>query len=157
MANPTQAHIKSISSALASIRYGIVEEFSSYQPVHHQVFHGALSDAFATRQHIKDSVHQYSPEEYSSMKNFLHADGKSGFAVKPDGDLVSVFSTEKGRGNDLVRQALTHGATKLDAFDGYLPKLYANHGFQEVGREDNWTPGGPQVVYMQLPSHAAVV
>ena len=88
------------------------------------------------------------------MKTFLHPDKKSGFAVKPDGDIVSLFSTQKGRGDKLAQHAKKSGGSKLDAFDGYLPKLYAKHGFKEHKREKNWTPGKPDVVYMKLHNKA---
>lgn len=74
--------------------------------------------------------------------------GLSGFAVTPDAELIGVFSAVRGRGDDIVRAAIAAGATHLDCFDGYLPALYARHGFVETRREPNWTPGGPDVVYM---------
>ena len=67
-----------------------------------------------------------------------------------DGELCGVFSTVKGRGDAIMRDALTAGAVRLDCFDGYLPGFYARHGFRETHREENWTPGGPDVVYMSL-------
>lgn len=121
-----------------------------HSPVGHDEFHSALSSAFATSPKVKEFVHQYEPHEYQNMKTFLHPDKKSGFAVKPDGDIVSVFSTEKGRGDEIVQHAKREGGKKLDAFDGYLPKLYGKHGFKEYSREKNWTPGAPDVVYMRL-------
>jgi len=82
----------------------------------------------------------------------LTADGQSGFIVKNGGELIALFSTVKGRGHDLVQIAVQCGAEYLDCFDGFLPKLYAKHGFVTVKRELNWTLGGPDVVYMQIPS-----
>jgi hypothetical protein len=75
-----------------------------------------------------------------------------GFIVKASGELVGVFSAYKGRGDDLVDAALKSGATHLDCFDGYLTEFYARHGFIEYHRDPNWTPGGPDVVLMGLPS-----
>jgi hypothetical protein len=82
------------------------------------------------------------------MTTFLNQDKNSGYALK-DGELVSVFAVTKGAGDDIVRSAISNGATSLDCFDGYLPKFYARHGFKEVKREPNWTAGGPDVVYMR--------
>lgn len=82
----------------------------------------------------------------------LSTDGESGYAIRPDGDLVFVFSTTPGRGATIVADAIANGAETLDCFDGYLPTLYARHGFVEYAREDNWTPGGPAVVFMALPT-----
>lgn len=114
---------------------------------------------------VKDTVHQYTDDEYfNDMRRFLSADKKSGYAIKADGDLVSVFNVgESGLGDEMVRDAVARGATKLDAFDqdGFLTRFYSRHGFKEVGR-DTWDPkykpegwdeavsGTPDVVYMEL-------
>lgn len=88
----------------------------------------------------------------------LALDGQSGYAVRHDGDLIHkgregelvyVFSLERGRGDALVSSATGHDdATRLDCFDGYLVNLYKKHGFDVVRREPNWTPGSPDVVFM---------
>jgi len=80
---------------------------------------------------------------------YMSHDRSSGFVVR-DGELVGVFSTRKGAGDVIMRDALAAGAVRLDCFDGYLPAFYARHGFRETSREPNWTPGGPDVVYMAL-------
>ena len=79
---------------------------------------------------------------------YLSDDGLSGYVVKASGELVGVFSSVKGRGDALMVSAIANGARRLDCFDGYLPELYARHGFRETDRAENWTPGGPDVVYM---------
>lgn len=81
---------------------------------------------------------------------WLAADGRSGFAVTLEGELRFVFSTVRGRGNDIVRAAVDRGARHLDCFDGYLANLYARHGFYTTRRAPNWTIGGPDVVWMRL-------
>lgn len=86
----------------------------------------------------------------SDVTYFLAEDTQSGYAVSDDGELTGVFSLPKGRGKDLVRAAVESGARRLDCFDGYLPKLYGQHGFVEVRREANWTQGEPDVVFMEL-------
>lgn len=120
---------------------------------HHDDFHQALSGAMETSPKVKEFVHLYEPHEYSKMKTFLAPDKKSGYAVKNDGDIVSVFSTEKGRGDHIMQHALKNGGHKLDAFDGALPQIYAKHGFKEYKREKNWTPGKPDIVYMHKPNN----
>ncbi|GAA0945999.1 hypothetical protein [Actinocorallia libanotica] len=80
---------------------------------------------------------------------YVSADGRSGFGVAHNGELIGVFSLERGRGEALVSHAVANGARRLDCFDGYLPKLYARHGFWEVARVANWTPGEPDVVFME--------
>ena len=129
---------------------------SMHEPVDPKSFYKTLSGAQETSPNIANAVHLYKPNEYAGMKTYLSADQKSGYAVKPDGDLVSVFSTEPGRGNQIVSEAKDNGATKLDAFDvGPLKELYGRHGFEEYKREPNWTGKGPDVFYAKLPEEVA--
>jgi len=112
---------------------------------------------------VEETVYRYTPEEYANMKLFVSEDGLSGFALKPDGDLVSVFSAPGlGRAEALLDVAIANGARKLDAFDegGFLPRLYGSKGFVETGRvpwdpeqkPGVWRGGEPDVVYMELPA-----
>jgi len=135
----------------------------SFKPVTASKFHKAIGKAKETLPH-GGSVHQYSEAEYADMTNYLSADGLIGFAIKSDGDLVSVFksadSNVKGLLDTLMPKAIELGATKLDAFEGFLTKSYAKHGFVEVGRDtwdeqykpEGWeeADGTPDVVYMEL-------
>ncbi len=82
-------------------------------------------------------------------RTYLSKDGKTGFAIAPDGDLANVFSLNHN-GWNAIELGIKEGATKLDCFDGKLPKIYAEHGFVEYKREANWTPGEPDNVYMHL-------
>ena len=89
-------------------------------------------------------------------------DGKAGFAINPDGDLQNVFRNEggvKGAGRAAVEEAISKGATTLDAFDGFLPSLYGDLGFVETGRmhfdpehapEDMPEGETPDVLFMAL-------
>ena len=79
---------------------------------------------------------------------YLTTDDASGFAVTNDGELVGLFSTKPKREGDLIGWAVSRGARRLDCFDGYLTGFYGRHGWREVKRVPNWTPGGPDVVYM---------
>lgn len=91
-----------------------------------------------------------SPDEIGSEGEFyVTDDGLSGFGIV-DGTLVGLFSLAKGRGASLISSATAAGAQKLDCFDGYLSSLYRAHGFMETSRAANWTPGGPDVVFMSL-------
>ena len=139
-------------------------------PEHAQSFSDALSAAKAANP-WGDQVYQYPTEDYSAMKMFMTPDRKAGYAIKPDGDIVSVFkhpdSPEKGFGVRALNHAVQNGGTKLDAFDTELPKIYAKAGFQEYARtpwDDAFAPpnwdyqkygqfngGRPDVVYMVHP------
>lgn len=111
----------------------------------------AVESASEKRPLIKEMTTKYTPEEIKDFKKYLSPDEKSGFMLKPDGEITALFSSEKGRGEALVQEAIKQGGTKLDAFDGYLPKLYEKYGFKEYKREPNWTQGQPDVVYMAMP------
>jgi hypothetical protein len=117
---------------------------------------------------IGDMLSKYTPTEYKAMRTFLTPDSKSGFALTKDGELVSVFSAAKGRGEKLARQATAQGATKLDNFDiqNVLPTLYGKAGFKETARygydpqyagelSDYVNAIKPDVVNMELDSEIA--
>lgn len=124
-----------------------------------------ISDAKASRPGEGALVHQYTPEEYAAMKTYTTPNGDVGFAIKDDGDIVSVFkhggSIKKGALDHIIPMAIALGGRKLDAFEGFLTKSYAKHGFKEVGRmpwDDKYAPenwdyekfGKPDVVMMEL-------
>lgn len=138
------------------------------------VFYNALKKAKDLDPKGMASVDLHKPEEYKNMKMFLSENEDCGFVIKPDGDLISVFSYPKGSGRNkaLMPLAIAQGAKKLDCYDTYLPKLYENFGFKEVKR-DKWNEkfipknekgevvwdkkyfkqynnGEPDVVYMEL-------
>src|SRR5690242_5796613 len=114
----------------------------------------AYDIARASSDQIRDMTSPFEDDGHTEF--YLTDDKRSGFALRTFSDLDSteliyVFSTERGRGDFLVRAAVDRsrmGCT-LDCFDGYLPSLYARHGFVETDREPNWTPGGPDVVFME--------
>lgn len=102
------------------------------------------------------------PRELWGIRNatswYLTPEGNAGFGIyshKPYGrTLVALFnnSTTRGLGRELVKAAIGSGAIHLDCFDGFLVGYYQSLGFVETHREPNWTPGGPDVVYMSRPS-----
>jgi hypothetical protein len=127
-------------------------------------FHSAIAEAKAANPNGA-AVALYSPEEYAGMKLYATPDRTAGFAIKPDGDIVSVFkhpqSPYKGVMDDLMPAAIKAGGKKLDAFDPWLPQQYGRHGFREVARlpfnreyaPEGWnyaTSGEPDVVFMAL-------
>ena len=107
----------------------------------------------------------YKPKEYAGFRLFLDAAGTSGFAVKEDGDIVSVFSAGGGAVHSMLALAVQQGGKKLDCFDTVLPRIYAKNGFVETGRvpwDDQYKPpdwsyerfkkyndGRPDVVFME--------
>lgn len=150
-------------------------ELTETQGTNAQEFHTLLKDLKALDRNKYSQVHLYTPEEYSQMRLFTGKDGKYGFAIKPDGDIVSVFvspDAPKRSGHSLIIAAKAAGGTKLDAFDTYLSSFYEKHGFNETGRDvwnDEYIPrdlegnvewdknywakynnGEPDVVYREL-------
>lgn len=99
----------------------------------------------------KYGLSDYRADEYKEFKTALTTTKDAGYAIKPSGDLVSVFNTDgKGNGVYAVIDAIENGAKKLDSYDGKLVDYYSQFGFEEYKREPNWTAGQPDVVYQKL-------
>jgi predicted ABC-type ATPase len=76
-------------------------------------------------------------EVYAGARTFLAKNGKAGFAIQDGDELVSVFKHPDGPKRatlSMLDLAVQQGATRLDAFDGVLPRLYAASGFRAVAR-----------------------
>lgn len=101
-----------------------------------------------------ETLTDYSTEELQGMKLFMLKGGKAGYAIKNGSELVNLFNNggeaTKGAGPWLVIHAIENGARHGDHFDGFLTGFYQKLGFTQVRREANWTPGGPDVVYMRF-------
>jgi hypothetical protein len=88
-----------------------------------------------------------SAEDLASS-NLFRTESGSGFAIKPDGDIVAVFaspSEPKGGSYSMLQAAVQAGGKKLDAFDTYLPDIYESVGFRPVARlpwNDEFSPNG---------------
>jgi hypothetical protein len=113
---------------------------------------------------LKAFVTPYSSEEYNKMNAqvYLSPSGKSGFALKPDGDIISVFS-EPGahEGRDAIKAAIAAGGKKLDCIGSHLKDVYAGHGFEVADTlkwDDKYAPknwnyekfGRPDIYLMEL-------
>lgn len=130
------------------------DETSAAEPaiVSRDTFKRFFEEARRVSPIIRESTSSMDGEPYLTHSTYRIAlDGRSGYVVRPDGELVFVFSLEPGRGRGIVERAKRDGAVYLDCFDGYLVDFYGRHGFVEVKRVANWTPGEPDVVYMSLP------
>lgn len=106
----------------------------------------------------------HSPDDYIKMEADLYlSDTKSsGFGVKPDGELISVFSLPGTKeGDKAVEAAKKAGAKKLDCLGEDLRKFYEKHGFEVKAykpwnnefRPDGWDEedyGLPEVYHMEL-------
>lgn len=82
------------------------------------------------------------------MDLYLSEDGQSGIAVKPNGDIVSVFAGDnapRGSGYILMLLAIQNGGRQLDCFDTHLPDYYSLIGFKPVAKmkwNDEYIPEG---------------
>lgn len=80
----------------------------------------------------------YTLDEYGKMTTFKVKGFNIGFAIKSDGDIVSVHNNSgiSGIGKDLIKSAIEMGGRKLDHFDGFLTGFYSGLGFKVVSSED---------------------
>ena len=87
-------------------------------------------------------------DELSKYKLY-QTDDDAGFALKPDGDVVAVYSGASEPRNGLfsvLQAAIDQGGRKLDAFNTMLPKVYQTVGFKPVARvkwNDEFAPKPP--------------
>jgi len=101
--------------------------------------------ASMSRNSTAPQVEIKSPEELAGYRLF-RTDAGSGFAIKPDGDIVSVFaspSETRGSSYAMLQAAVQAGGKKLDAFNTYLPDIYKRVGFRPVSRipwNDDFAP-----------------
>jgi len=141
-----------------------------------------VEDFIAAMERLKDgnkfaaSVYIYPAEELRKMRIFMTDDNEAGFALKPDGDIVSVFNTRagpKGWALQALVLATQLGGRKLDCFDTVLPKLYAQAGFRvaaripwsEAQKPDAWNKetfgkfngGEPDVAFMVYDPEQAMI
>ncbi|WP_413872328.1 rhodanese-like domain-containing protein [Albidovulum sp.] len=147
--------------------FGPETETPVYEIADPAAFRQALTDAVATLGPQSAQVTVY--DDYAGMRQFLFNDGKSGFALR-GGDIVSVFSSADAPPGAVARilpLATMQGGNRLDAFNTYLPALYARFGMRAVARlpfnrefaPQGWDMrvlGEPDVVFMVFdPDHAS--
>jgi hypothetical protein len=149
---------------------GSTRSLRRLEPSEAPAFRRAISKA-KTHNKFGSSVFIYSTAKYRGMKMFMSRNGAVGYAIKDDGDIVSVFHNKSIDSNSsaldaLIPHAIENGGTKLDAFDTVLPRLYGKFGFVTTARDkwsDKYMPDGwdkklykkfnngePDVVYMEL-------
>jgi hypothetical protein len=155
---------KEVVDGLTEAGYPALDEIEELAPERAEDFHKSISDSKAASDYGA-AVYVYDLEEYRGMRLFMTPDKKAGFAIKSDGDIVSVFSDGGGKTAAMLSLATEHGGTKLDAYDTILPEIYEINGFKEVRRDtwddqyapDDWSKetfadynnGEPDIVYME--------
>lgn len=90
-------------------------QFTIRKEVNPQLFHDIFE---VTRFYTPNGELVDLHDDYSNCKCYLSEDGTCGFAIEPDGNLISVFSLGTTRGFlwAIKDFAITEGATHLDAF-----------------------------------------
>ena len=134
--NPDRRLRNALASAGGDLRPFSAPSFLELEPGERsaQAFHKLITES-KQKNAYGASVYAYPVGDYASMRLFVSEDRQSGFALKPDGDIVSVFSmADSGAGHAIVQMAVSQGGRKLDAFETVLPYLYAPHGFRVVSR-----------------------
>lgn len=122
--------------------------------VHPRTYSAALSVAWSSPNVAASCTDYRDPASFAAIVDTrLDLGVNAGYVIAPGGELVGLYSSQRGHGDDLVSDAIANGAVHLDCFDGYLVTLYQRHGFERVTSLPNWTPDGPDVVYMALPGH----
>lgn len=124
-------------------------------------------------------VDLHTKKEYKGMKCFLTPDGKTGVAIKRNGDVVSVFTTSGKRNSmaKIIPFAVANGGRKLDCYaftsGKSLHNMYGRFGakahgkmefdpqynpvFQRTARLNPGTRRPTHVVAMSLPSSLGAV
>jgi len=125
-----------------------VEREKVIQLIRNNDFEINNSEAFynaAQKSKRQAMLSNYTPEDYENMTTFLLRGYDIGYAVKKDGDIVSVFNNSgiPKIGDELIKSAVKNKGSKLDHFDGYLSDFYGNLGFKETERykwDDQYAP-----------------
>ena len=128
-------------------------------------FSSALNAARAADADNGWAVTPKSPEGIrdGNLKAYMSADGATGFAIAPDGDIEAVFANKqagapKGATKSTMPQAIAAGGTKLDCYGEGLVGIYYQYGFVPVARvefnpeyaNEGWdsSKGTPYIYFM---------
>ncbi len=95
-------------------------EFHILPNVNPKLFHDIFQ---IVKQYLRSGDAVDLHDDYSDCRCFLSKDGLSGFAIEPDGNLVSVFSLKSGFLSACGAYMVKMGAVKLDCFDSKLQSL----------------------------------
>ena len=166
LADVLERQLGSIDSFIhGSSRNVINQKHGTSFNIHSEVNPTLFHDIFeVVRYYTKNAELVDLHDDYSDCKCYLSEDGTTGFAIEPDGNLVSVFNLGTTRGflgaiKDLIRE---EGATHLDAYASSkqnLEQMYSKTlGFHTAATMDYnmeydhddiaKNHGNPQVVFM---------
>lgn len=102
-------------------------------------FANALAAQMTDDNPYKNHLSWHSAEEFADAgaQMFLTKDGKTGVAVWPNGNITSVFNSNKSKGGsstNLMLTAIAMGGNQLDCTGDALLQRYALYGFIPTGK-----------------------
>ena len=101
-------------------------------------FQDILKRAQDSQGPIGKQVDVYEPEEYDGMTLMASPNADAGFAITPEGEIVSLVknadSPMKGFASKALAEAAPNGGVFLNAFDTFLTDLYGKNGYRAVSR-----------------------
>ncbi|MGB0141452.1 MAG: hypothetical protein ACPF8W_00105 [Luminiphilus sp.] len=101
-------------------------------------FQDILKRAQDSQGPIGKQVDVYEPEEYEGMTLMASPNADAGFAITPEGEIVSLVknadSPMKGFASKSLAEAAPNGGVFLNAFDTFLTDLYGKNGYRAVSR-----------------------
>ena len=142
---------------------GVVNVDLQDSSANNAAFSAALDAARASDARNGWAVTPKTAQELDGTRTFMDANGTTGFAIAPDGDIEAVFANKaagapKGVTKSTIPQAIANGGTKLDCYGEGLVDLYRRYGFVPVARTEfnaeyanpGWTPenGSPDIYFL---------
>ena len=113
-------------------------ELPNTSPAGRSYFQDILKRAQDSQGPIGKQVDVYAPEEYEGMTLMASPNADAGFAITPEGEIVSLVkgadSPIKGFASKALAESAPHGGVFLNAFDTYLTDLYGKAGYRAVSR-----------------------
>lgn len=106
-------------------------------PQSRKYFSNMLEEAQDTQGPLGLQVDVYPPEGYKNKTMIASPYGDAGFAITPEGEIVSLVKNKKSKIKGFASKALNYDKKNgvfLNAFDTELTKLYAQSGFRPVSR-----------------------
>lgn len=88
-------------------------EYNIAEGINPHLFHDVFK---IVRQYLRSGDAVDLHDDYNGCKCYLSTDGLAGFAIEPDGNLVSVFSLKNGFTSACGKYMIEQGARKLDYY-----------------------------------------
>lgn len=108
-----------------------------FRPVHPSDFTVARGEYVDEHPDVAHFLTPYSAAAIRkrSAQAFLTDNERAGFLLFPDGEIANLFSSDPGRGEEGLVEAIVRGGDRVEFFDEmHLWKLYGAYGFVEVDR-----------------------